>query len=403
MSVKDYGRFLSELARARRDPSAAFRVRTRPDNIPLSFGYPYPDSFALDELSGATSKSLAKEGVQTLQYGGGPSMEAFRQFLFERAKRRGVSGEGNDLMLTAGSMQGLDVIGRALLDRGDLVLVEAPTYFGALRVFQSWGAKVVGLPIDGDGLVTSLLAEQLAAWKQAGHQMPKLMYVIPNFQNPGGVSMSQQRREHLLRLAAEYDFLVVEDDAYGELRFEGQDIPSLKALDQEGRVIQTGTFSKVVAPGVRLGWVIGPSEVIEELSRVNAGGGLSSFVVGVLHQFCVDGDLDRRIENLREGYRQRKDAMVSSLETHMPAGVTWNNPEGGFFLWLEVPAEVDLEKLTPIAREEGITYVAGTAFYVDGRGKNHARLCFSFCSPEQLDRGVEILAKLVQKQLAEAE
>jgi 2-aminoadipate transaminase len=399
---RDYRRYLSQIALGRKDSSAAFRVRTRPDNIPLSFGYPYPDSFAVSEMIEATRKSLTEEGTLTLQYGGGPSNEAFRQFLFNRAAARGVSKEGNDILLTAGSMQALDLAGRALLDRGDLVLTEAPTYFGALRVFQNWGADVVGFPVDGDGLITSLLAAQLAAWREAGRRGPKLMYVIPNFQNPGGVTMSLERRRHLLRLAEEHDFLILEDDAYGELRFEGEDIPTLKALDTDRRVIQTGTFSKTVAPGVRLGWAIGPAMIIDEMSRVNVAGGLSTFVTGSLFAFCRDGDLDRRIAGLREGYRTRKDAMVASLETHMPEGVTWNNPEGGFFLWIEAPAEVDLDALTPAAREAGITYVPGTAFYVDGRGRNYARLCFSFCSPEQLDRGIRILAGLVRGEIERA-
>lgn len=398
-STKDYRRYLSRLAQGRRDPTAALRGRTRPDNIPLSFGYPYPESFALPELAEAARRSLAEEGTLTLQYGGGPSNEAFRQQVLDRAVRRRVSREGNDILLTAGSMQALDLAGRTLVDRGDLVLVEAPTYFGALRVFGNWGAEVVGFPLDGQGLITSLLAEQLSAWKAAGRPSPKLMYVIPNFHNPGGVTMSLSRRLHLLALAQEHDFLVLEDDAYGELRLEGEDLPSLKALDTDGRVIHTGTFSKIVAPGVRLGWAIGPAGLIEEMGRVNVAGGLSTFVTGALHAFCRDGDLDRRIAGLKEGYRRRRDAMVAGLETHMPPGVTWNNPEGGFFLWLEVPAEVDMEALAPAAREAGITYVAGTAFYVDGRGRNHARLCFSFCSPEELDRGIQILAGLIKAEM----
>ncbi len=398
----DYRKFLSQMALGRKDPSAGFRsAKPREDNIPLAFGYPYQASFALAELTKAAADSLREEGVLTLQYGGGPSAENLRQYLFDRAVARGVSREGNDIVLTAGSMQALDIAGRALVDRDDVVMVEAPTYFGALRVFQSWGAQVVGFPLDEQGLVTSVLAEQLAAWRKAGRKTPKLMYVISNFHNPGGVTMSLERRRELLRLADEYDFLIVEDDAYGELRFEGQAVPSLKALDESRRVIQTGTFSKVVAPGVRLGWAIGPKLIIDEMNRVNAGGGLSTFVEGILYAFCRDGDLDARIGELRRNYRLRKDAMVSSLETHMPAGVTWNNPEGGFFLWLEVPAEVDMDALAPKAREAGVTYVGGTAFYTDGRGKNYARLCFSFCDPEQLDLGIRRLAGLIKEQLGE--
>lgn len=400
--VVDYSKFLSKFALGRKDPSASFRgVKPREDNVPLAFGYPYQDSFPIADMTKAAAASLGEEGVLTLQYGGGPSAEQFRQYLFDRAAKRGVNKEGNDIVLTAGSMQALDVIGRAVIDRDDVVMVEAPTYFGALRIFQSWGAQIVGFPLDDQGLVTSVVAEQLAAWRKAGRTIPKLFYVISNFHNPGGITMSLERRKELLRLADEYDFLVVEDDAYGELRFEGQDVPSLKALDTAHRVIQTGTFSKVVAPGVRLGWAIGPKLIIDEMGRVNAGGGLSTFVEGILYAFCRDGDLDARIAELRRNYRVRKDAMVSSLETHMPAGVTWNNPEGGFFLWLEVPAEVDMDALAPAAREAGVTYVGGTAFFTDGRGKNYARLCFSFCSPEQLDLGIKRLAGLIKEQLGE--
>ncbi len=369
----DYRKYLSQLALGRKDPSASFRgVKPREDNVPLAFGYPYQASFPLAEMTKAAATSLAEEGVHTLQYGGGPSAENLRQYLFDRAAKRGIDKDGNDIVLTAGSMQALDMAGRALIDRDDIVMAEAPTYFGALRVFQSWGAQVVGFPLDEQGLVTSVVAEQLAAWRRAGRKTPKLFYVISNFHNPGGVTMSLERRQELLRLAGEYDFLVIEDDAYGELRFEGQDVPSLKSLDTARRVIQTGTFSKVVAPGVRVGWAIGPKPIIEELNRVNAGGGLSTFVEGILYAFCRDGDLDVRIGELRRNYRLRKDAMVSSLETHMPAGVTWNNPEGGFFLWLEVPAEVDMDALAPKARELGVTYVGGTAL-LHGRARQELR------------------------------
>jgi len=398
----NYRRFLSRIAAARKDPSSSFRGKTRKDNIPLSFGYPFPDSFPVEDMTKAAVASLAEEGTLTLQYGGGPSAENLRQFLFDRAARKGIAKEGNDIMLTAGSMQALDIAGRTLMDFDDVVMVEAPTYFGALRVFQSWGAQIIGFPLDDQGLVTDVVAQQLAAWRTAGRAIPKVFYVIPNFHNPGGVTMSLARRQALLKLAAEYDFLIIEDDAYGELRFEGEPVPSLKALDTGMRVIQTGTFSKVIAPGVRLGWAVGPAPLIEEMGHVNVGGGLSTFVEGILFSYCRDGDLDARIDDLRGQYRTRKDAMVASLETHMPAGVTWNNPEGGFFLWLEVPAEVDMDKLAGKARDLGVTYVGGSAFFTDGRGKNYARLCFSFCTPEQLDRAVGIIAELIKGEMTAA-
>ena len=395
----DYRRFLSKLALDRRDHSAGFRGQTRTDNIPLSFGFPYPSSFPIEELTRAAATSLAQEGTGSLQYSGGPSRKKLPEFLFDRAVARGVSREGNDILLTAGSMQALDLAGRALINPGDVVATEAPTYFGGLRIFQNWGAKIVGFPLDSQGLVTDVLARQLAAWREAGKPTPKLMYVISNFHNPGGVTMSLPRRRALLGLAEEYDFLVLEDDAYGELRFAGEDLPSLKALDEGRRVIHTSTFSKVVAPGVRLGWAIGPEGLVKEMGNVNQGGGLSNFIIGVLYAFCRDGDLDERIANLRQGYRRRKDTMVASLETHMPKGVTWNDPEGGFFLWLEVPAEVDMTALAPKARELGVTYVGGSAFFADGRGKNHARLCFSFCDGEILDEGIAKLAELIQAEM----
>lgn len=397
----DYNRFLSQVAREREDLSSLLRAKTRPDNIPLSFGYPYSESFAIDELSAAAAASLADEGHLTLQYGGGPSAEALRQYLMGRAERRGIDRAANDMVLTAGSMQAIDLIGRTVVDRGDMLMAEAPTYFGALRIFQTWGAQIVGFPIDEHGLDTSVLATQLASWRAAGRALPKLLYTIPNFHNPGGVTMSLARRQALLKLAGEYDFLVVEDDAYGELRFSGEDIPSLKALDVDGRVIQTGTFSKIVAPGVRLGWAVGPKPLVDLLSKLNMGGGLSTFVMGILHAFCRDGDLDKRIDELRTGYRLRKEAMVASLETHMPRGITWNNPDGGFFVWIEVPAEVDMDVLAERAREDGVTYVAGTAFFTDGQGRNCARLCFSFCDPETLDRGISRLAGLIREELGQ--
>lgn len=396
--LPEYSRFLSRIASGR-DRGGPRRRRPKADAIPLTFGYPYPESFAIDELIRAASTSLTEEGRLTMQYGGGPSTQDLRQYLFSRAVDRGVSPEGNDIMLSAGSMQALDIAGRTLIDPGDMVMIEAPSYFGAIRIFRSWGARIVGFPMDNSGLITGAVEDQLKRWRGDGRPIPKLFYAISNFHNPAGVTMSAERRRELLRLASEYDFLVLEDDAYGELRFEGSPVPSLKTLDDGMRVVQTGTFSKIIAPGMRLGWAIGPEALVGEMSRANSGGGLSTFVTGVLHAFCRDGDLDRRIDTLREAYRRRRDAMVFALETHMPDGVTWNNPEGGFFLWLEAPAEVDMEMLAPEAEDMGVTYMPGTAFFTDGRGKNYARLCFSFCDQEHLRRGVEILASLIKAAL----
>lgn len=402
-NLPQYDSFYSAPARQRagRQPAArSTPVKPRPDNIPLAFGYPFAASFATAELAKATAEMLAAEGTMALQYGGGAGVSALRDFLLERLKKRGMPAEPENFLLTYGSSQGLELLARCFIDPGDLVITEAPTFFGGLRTIQSHLAEVKGATVDRDGMNTDELEMILVGGRAAGKKA-KYVYVIPNFQNPTGTTMSLARRQRLLELADAYDFLIVEDDAYGELRFEGEPLPTLKSLDTSGRVIHLGTFSKIIAPGVRLGWVVGPTPIVGALAQTRTDGGTAPFAASAVNQYCRNGDLDQRISWLRQEYKHRRDAMLGALEEGFPAGtgVRWSWPEGGFFVWLELPPHVDSRDIYPDAVANGVTYVDGPVCFPDGGGKNYVRLCFSYCDDAQLREGIRRLAEVVKPKL----
>ena len=387
--------------RAGRQPAArSTPVKPRPDNIPLAFGYPFDASFATAELAKATEEMLAAEGTKALQYGGGAGVAALRDYLLERARARGVEAGPENFLMTYGSSQGLDLMARCLADPGDLIITEAPTFFGGLRTFQMQQVEVKGAAVDRDGMNMDELEMLLVSSKAAGRK-PKFVYVIPNFQNPTGTTMSLERRQRLLELADAYDFLILEDDAYVELRYEGESLPSIKSLDRSGRVVYAGTFSKIVAPGVRLGWLIGPAPIIAALSSTKTDGATGPFAASVVNQYCRDGDLDARIAWLRQEYKHRRDAMLGALEGNFPAGtgVRWSWPQGGFFVWLELPPHVDSREIYPAALANGVTYVDGPVCFPDGSGKNYMRLCFSYCSDDELREGIRRLADVIKEKL----
>ncbi len=388
--------------RAGRQPAArgAGTVKPRPDNVQLAFGYPFPGSFPIDDLTKATGEMLKAEGTSALQYGGGPGVTGLRDFLLERMAKRGMPAGPDNYLLTYGSAQGLELLARVLVDPGDLVITEAPTFFGGLRTFQMQLADVKGATVDKDGMNMDELEIILASAEAAGKKA-KFVYVIPNFQNPTGTTMSLERRKRLLELADKYDFLIAEDDAYGELRFEGEDLPTLKSMDKSGRVVHFGTFSKIIAPGVRLGWVIGPAPLIATMTATRIDGGTAPFAASVVNQYCRSGDLDKRIAWLRKEYKQRRDAMLGALEENLPAGkgVSWSMPEGGFFVWLQLPTHVDSREIYAGAVANGVSFVDGPVCFPDGGGKNFVRLCFSFNDSEKLRQGIKRLAEVVAPKL----
>ncbi|WP_435116085.1 PLP-dependent aminotransferase family protein [Halolamina sp. C58] len=369
------------------------------DAVPLTYGFPYPDSFPTAALEAATETVLEEEGADVLQYGGGEYVERLRDGVLAREETQGIDATHEELLLTNGATHALDAVCATFLDPGDEVLVEAPTFVWSLAVLDNHGAALTGVEIDENGLDPDALEATLAAREAAGEPTPKLLYTIPEFQNPTGATLTRERRERVLELADEYDFLIVADDAYGELRFSGESPPPLSALDDAGRVIRLGTVSKTIAPGVRTGWIVADETLADQIGDMLAGG-TNTFTQSVLGRYFDAGHYEPTLDDLLAGYETRRDAMLAALDRHLPPGSSWTEPAGGFFLWVTLPEGVDAEALLPLAAEEGVTYLPGERFFVeDGRGTRSARLSFSHCSPAELEAGVAALARATEAYL----
>ena len=373
----------------------AWRGIRDPDAVPLSFGFPYPDSFPNGELVSAAEFIFDAEGDRALQYGGGEYADALPEVIADRARNRGIDCATEEIHVTNGATNAIDTVCQTFLDPGDTVFVEAPTFMGALRLFGNYGGDIEGADMDEAGLDIEALATDLAAREAAGEPLPKLLYTIPNFHNPTGVTLSAERRERLLELAVRYDFLVLEDDPYGQLRYDGVEPPPIRALDETGRAIRVNTFSKTIAPGVRTGWIIAEPSFVKQFDRINAGGE-PSFTRGLIARYAEDGRLARAIEELTAGYRKRRDRMIESLDERMPPGTTWSEPDGGFFIWVEFPEGVDAKGMLPDAIDEGVAYLPGSFFYHEDGGTRNARLSFSHASPDAIDEGIAALAAAVR-------
>jgi len=320
--------------------------------------------------------------------------------------RYGIVASAENVLITSGSQQALDLIGKLLINRGDRVLVEAPTYLGALQAFNVYGAQYVSAPVDEDGLLT----EQLDSSLRAG---PKFMYVLPNFQNPTGVTLSEGRRHQLILLADKYGIPIVEDDPYGQLRYEGEHIAPLVVLDREnlrrdngftlGNVIYLSTFSKTLAPGIRLAWIVAPEDVIGKLVQLKQAADLhtSTFNQYVAYEVARDGFLDQHVKLIRQVYRERRDTMLHALVEYFPSEVTWTHPKGGLFLWVTMPEGTDSQALFRAALAEEVAFVPGDSFYANNghEGGRHMRLNFSYTQPDQIREGIRRLSVAVKMQL----
>lgn len=404
MPIRDVERFLSPAGRELRE-SAIRRMGTaaarHPDVISFAAGYPAADLFPLDELR-AIAADLLTGGGDVIQYGPTRGYAPLLEALTGEMARRQVTVSAQELMVTTGSQQGLDLIARVLIAPGDAVLVEAPTFTGAIAAFgNARPRRLAGVRQDADGLDLDDLARVTARLRREGTP-PKLLYVVPNFQNPTGKLLSQDRRLALLAWAEEHDCLIVEDDPYGALYFEGEASPDavrpLKAADESGRVIYLSSFSKTLAPGFRVGWMVAPAALVERFEIAKQAGDLAS---GSLDQRMAceamrRGVLDRLVPRLRATYRNRRDALVASLRSRLDGRLSWTMPHGGFFLWATLPEGERDEALLERALEERLIFVSGSAFFVDGTGHDTIRLAFSAASESQIDEGVARLARALR-------
>ncbi len=388
--------------RAAKPAPALFRAGAAapPNILQLTYGFPDPGSFPISHLISAATTVLKDHGQNALQYGPIQGPEPFRQLLSKKLFAEGIHADPENILVTVGGSQGIDLIGHLFVDPGDVVIVEAPTFIGALQTFRNLEADLHEVPLDGDGMHTDALAALLEQLKKEG-QRAKLIYTIPTFQNPGGVTLTDPRRQRLLDLAREHGAIILEDDAYGELRFAGQPLPSLYSRAPEANVLQARTFSKILAAGLRLGYIVAPKEVMPRLLQLKVDVGTSPFVVALATAFAGDapGSLDRlnaHIETLRGVYRARRDAMLSALEEYAPPGVEWTEPEGGFFTWVTLPEGADTGALLPKAQAAGVSYIPGAQNFPRSDGRRHMRLSFSFLPPEELTEGIRRLCSVLR-------
>jgi DNA-binding transcriptional MocR family regulator len=374
---------------------ALFAVASRPEVVSLAGGMPYVQALPMGDVVEAARRALEERGASALQYGGGIGHPGLRERLCSLMAEQGIAASEDDVVIVDGAQQGLDLVAKVLVDDGDPIVVEEPTYVGAISAFGAYEPSFVQVPLDDDGLQVDRLEGVLE-----GGLRPKFVYVVPNFHNPAGVTMSLERRERLVEVCRRSAVPIVEDDPYGMLRFEGRSLPSLRALDP-GNVIYLGTLSKIFAPGIRLGWVLADPSMVERVVLAKEAANLcsSSFTQFVAEEYLHGDRWRTNLEGLVDVYRGRRDAMLAALEREMPPGVSWTHPSGGFYVWVRVPSSVDLTALLPEAVERRVAYVPGTAFYPDGRGRDHMRLSFCYPTEERIVEGVVRLGTLLRERL----
>ncbi|AJC72267.1 MAG: PLP-dependent aminotransferase family protein [Thermococcus sp.] len=374
------------------------------DVISLAGGLPAPETFPVDIIKKIAEEVLTEHADKALQYGTTKGFTPLRLALARwMEKRYDIPMSKVEVMMVAGSQQALDLIGRVFINPGDVVIVEGPTYLAALNAFKYYEPEFVSIPMDHDGMRMDILEEKLEELKRAGKRV-KFVYTVSTFQNPMGVTMSLERRKHLIELAKEYDFLIVEDNPYSELRYSGKPVPPIKHFDDEGRVLYLGTFSKILAPGFRLGWIAAHPHFIRKIEIAKQAVDLCANTLGqvIAWKYVEGGYLDEHIPKIIEFYRPRRDAMLEALEEYMPEGVEWTKPDGGMFIWVTLPEGIDTKLMMEKAVAKGVAYVPGEAFFAHRDVKNTMRLNFTYVPEEKIREGVRRLAETIKEELKRA-
>ncbi|WP_147539326.1 PLP-dependent aminotransferase family protein [Anaerotruncus rubiinfantis] len=370
------------------------KVTERPDIISFAGGLPAPELFPVEEMREACNLVLQKEKDHALQYSTTEGYRPLREWIANRLRQKGVYAVADDILILTGSQQGLDLSAKVFIDEGDIIVCESPTYLAALQAFRAFGPRFVSVDMDENGMVMSHLEQVLSENKV------KLIYTVPDFQNPTGRTMSLERRKKLVELAERFGVIVVEDNPYGELRFAGKELPPVKAFDITGRVVYLSTFSKILAPGLRIGWVCTTSA--EHMSRyiiLKQGTDLhtDSFSQMITHQYLIQNDIDQHIREIRKVYGARRNLMLDTMHAKFPAGIRYTHPEGGLFLWVELPEGMDAKQILHQCIEEKIAFVPGEPFFTNGKGKNTFRLNFSNMADTYIVEGIEKLGKILQQ------
>jgi len=378
---------------------ALFAVASRPEVVSLAGGMPNISGLPLDVVGDAIADLIANLGPVALQYGSGQGDPRLREQICDVMRLEGIEAHPDDVVVTVGSQQAVDLVTRIFCDPGDVVICEAPSYVGALGVFKAFQCDVVHAEMDADGLVPEALRQAIVATKAAGKTI-KFLYTIPNFHNPAGVTLSAARRLEVLAICREHDILVLEDNPYGLLGFDQEPMRAMRADEAEG-VIYLGSFSKTFSPGMRVGWALAPHAVREKLVLAQESATLCppSFSQMAVSAYLTQHDWQGQIKQMREMYRERRDAMIQALEDLMPASCRWNKPNGGFFVWMTLPPGIDAKAMLPRAVTARVAYVPGTAFFADGYGSGAIRLSFCYPTPERIREGVRRLAGVLEQEL----
>lgn len=378
---------------------ALFSVASRPEVVSLAGGMPYVTALPLDVVGELVADLVARRGPVALQYGSGQGDPHLREQICDVMRLEGIEANADDVVVTVGSQQALDLITRIFIDPGDVVLAEGPSYVGALGTFAAYQAKVIHIAMDDEGIVPESLAQTIYALKSAGNRI-KFLYTIPTFQNPAGVTLNAARRQQVLEICQRADVLIVEDNPYGMLGFDGEPMRTLRADNADG-VVYLGSFSKTLAPGFRVGWALAPHAIREKLVLAMESAVLShsSFTQLAVGQYLATQPWHEQIKSFRELYRERRDTMLTSLEALMPAGVTWTRPAGGFFVWATLPEGLDSKAILPRAVAERVAFVPGTGFFADGSGARNMRLSYCYPEPDRIREGVRRLAGVIEQEL----
>ena len=377
---------------------ALFAVASRPEVVSLAGGMPFVRALPEDLIRTALDRVMTLEGPTALQYGSGQGVPRLREQILEVMALEGINASMDNVVVTTGSQQALDLVTKLFIDPGDIILAEAPSYVGAIGVFRSYQAHMVHVLTDENGLVPEALRETIVGLR-AENRTIKFLYTIPNFQNPSGVTLSAERRPEILEICKEHNILILEDNPYGLLSFDEPVPPALRSLDEDG-VIYLGSFSKTLAPGFRVGWALAPHAIREKLVLAAEAAILcpSSFSQLVISEYLTQADWRGQINEFRGVYRERRDAMLEALDEHLPE-LSWNIPNGGFYIWVDLPEQLDSKAMLPRAVTELVAYTPGTAFYADGGGRQNLRLSFCYPTPENIRIGIRRLATVIQGEL----
>ncbi len=368
--------------------------------ISFSFGFPDPASLPADEVSVITTRVLGERGRAALQYGDYVGYSGLIDALIAKLSRdQGIQARRENVLITAGGSQAIDLLLDALVDWGDTIVSEMPTWVGAVQAFRNVGANIISIPVDDEGIDVNVLDRELNRLRD--HETtPKFIYANANFQNPTGATMSLQRRQDLLALARAARTFLVEDDAYFDLRYDGEAVPTIYSLDDSGSVVYMGTLSKTLGPGMRLGWLVGPPELIGRLSALKVDGGTNVFGAHVAADWLPENLLPH-VGRLRAVYQRRRDLMLDALERHMPPDSTWTIPDGGFFIWLTLPAEIDTKRMLPQVQERGVEYLPGPACFAENAVPNQLRLSYSFVEDDLIEPGIRLIGEVASAELRE--